>query len=364
MPSNLILDMFYNEIITEAQCGRIDAFFMMNLIFNVSINNKTITSTSTDYKDILIPTLKITNKTLFDSLLVEYVNKAINTYDARNFSFLNDIIYTEGEEEPKTLRPKYLIKYIICTLLANASYIDFEEPIKFLQNRINMLEHTILPTQEEINLGYFDSIGASIFIKEEISPIKAETPRRITGYVEYDDGYKLILPEIYLGKTKDKYLIYGIQKTTTKSNIDERTCIKQIRKGLNSRLYAVPEHYFLTYIISLIICNDKPIEIVPFLVERWNAKSIALSRQDKLTEEEKDEYKTLMQTKITNDFLRAYLKLMEVTPEINIISYPFDIDDHLHIAMLEEPNSKASIMNELYSRYTIYTKDNQTLIKK
>lgn len=364
MPSNLILDLFYNEIIIEAQLGRIDAFFMMNLIFEVSINNKQITKTSTVYKDVIIPTLKINNKELFDRLLIEYVNKSINIYNPKNFSFLNDVIYTEGEEDPKTLRPKYLIKYIICTLFANASYIDFEDPIKFLQNRISMLEQNILPTQDTINLGYFDSIGASIYIKEEISPIKAETPRRITGYVEYDDGYQLILPEIYMGKTNDKYLIYGIQKTTPKSNIDEKQYIKQIRKGLNSRLYAIPEHYFLAYIISLVLSNDKPIEIVPFLIERWNAKSIALSRDTKHTEEEKEQYKESMQNKITNDFLRVYLKLMEVTPEINIISYPFEIDDHFHISMLEQPNSKASVMNEFYSRYTDYTKDNQILIKK
>ena len=364
MPSNLILDIFYNEIIIEAQQGRIDAFFMMNIIFNTNINNKQITSAQTNYEDIIIPTLKINNKPLFDLLLVEYVNEAINTYDKNNFSFLNDIIYTEGEEDPKTLKTKYLIKYIICTLLANASYIDFEDPIKFLQNRISMLKQNLLPTKETINLGYFDSIGASIYIKEEISPIKAETPRRITGYVEYDDGYKLLLPEIYMGKTNDKYIIYGIQKTTPRSNIDEKNYIKQIRKGLNSRLYAIPEHYFLTYIISLVISNDKPIEIIPFLVERWNAKSIALSRDTKHTKEEIDQYKESMQNKITNDFLRVYLKLMEVTPEINIISYPFEIDDHFHISMLEKPNSKASVMNEFYSKYTNYTKDNHTLIQK
>ena len=54
MPSNLILDLFYNEIIIEAQVGRIDAFFMMNLIFEVSINNKQITKTSVGYEDVII----------------------------------------------------------------------------------------------------------------------------------------------------------------------------------------------------------------------------------------------------------------------------------------------------------------------
>jgi hypothetical protein len=55
---------------------------------------------------------------------------------------------------------------------------------------------------------------------------------------------------------------------------------------------------------------------------------------------------------------------MEVTPEINLLAIPFEIDDHLHISLLEEPNSKASIMNELYSRYREFTKDIETITKK
>ena len=207
MPRNLILDLFYNEIIFEAQEGKIDAFFMMHLPFNLIIENKAITRI-TDIKndDLLIPTLNITNKELFDSLLVEYVNKAINVYDEKEFSFLSDVDYIYPNTDNTILKQKYKIKYIMCTLLGNASYIDFEDPIKFLKNRISMLENNILPLSKRVDLGYFETIGARIYLKEEKSPIKAETPYRITGYLEYDDGYKVILPEIYMGKTDNKYI--------------------------------------------------------------------------------------------------------------------------------------------------------------
>ena len=140
MPFNLVIDLFYNEIVPEASQGRVDAFFIMNLVFNLTIDNKTITSTNDiGHEDVIIPTLKITNKELFDMLLVEYVNKVPETYDEKEFRFLDDVQYLmpqESKEKIEELKQKYLIKYIICTLLANASYADFENPIRFLEIRI------------------------------------------------------------------------------------------------------------------------------------------------------------------------------------------------------------------------------------
>lgn len=365
MPSNVILDLFYNELVPEASKGRVDAFFILNLVFNLNIENKQITSTTDiGHEHVIIPTLKITNKELFDSLLVEYVNKVIEVYDDKEFSFLNDIEYLNLGDNIEELKQKYLIKYIIATLIANASYIDFDDPVTFLQNRISMLEHNILPLNETINLGYFERIGATLYAKEEISPTKSETPYRIKAHLEYDDGYKLLLPEIYMGETEDKYIIYGIQKTTPKSDIDESKYIKQVRKCLNSRLYGIPEHYFLTYILSLVLANDKPIDIVPFLIERWNAKAIAISHKKEYPQELKEQYLKSTQENITNAFLRAYFKIQEVTPEIITLAYPFTIDDHLHLSMLEEPHSKASVMNDLYHNYQSFKKDNITYTKK
>ena len=100
MPRNLIIDLFYNEIVPEAQTGRVDAYFTMNLAFNLTINNKPITSTpSINYDDVIIPTLKITKKTIFDYLLVEYVYKAMKTYKEENFLFLIDVEYIYPKED-------------------------------------------------------------------------------------------------------------------------------------------------------------------------------------------------------------------------------------------------------------------------
>lgn len=312
-----ILEIFYTKIVPEAQTGKIDCYFTMNIVFDLTIDNKEIKRCEDlPYDGILIPTLKITNKPLFDHLLIEYVKKAIGTYHPSDFSFLSDLDKS-NLENLEQIKEEYLIKYIICTLFANASYSDFSHPVEFLENRIAMLENPILGDKEEIDLGYIASIGARIYIKEEVSPIKSETPYRIKSYLEFDDGYKLLLPEIYAGNSGNKYQLYGIQKTTKSDNTDERPYLKQIRKGFIAKINGALEHYFLAVMLFLSLCNDKEIEVVPFLVERWNAKRIAIQDKAKrfpdfpLLEKEKEQ--EIIQSNITDIFIRYFTKLEDIS---------------------------------------------------
>lgn len=343
---NQILDIFYNKIVKEAQTGRVDCFFMMNLIFNLNIENTLVSKCDDiEYDGVLIPTLKITNKELFDSLLVEYVEKAISFYDEKEFSFLEDIKYLYPDQDIEQIKEEYLIKYIICTLLANLSYSDFEYPLGFLEDRIEMFDNPILENKElDFDL---ETINAKLHLIEEKSPIKTETPYRLTGYVEYDDGYKLMLPGLYVGKTNDNYQVYAIQQITKDPEVDEDGYKKQIRKGLNARIKGSPEHYFLLMMSFLSLCHDKPIEVIPILIERWNAKRIYLDKRTDMTEEEKNTYHNNLQHNITDVFLRYFTKLEDVTTGIYFDSVPFEIDDRLHISMDDNFTSRAIVFNEL-----------------
>ena len=219
MTDNKILNIFYNKIIPEARKGKIDCYFMLNVAFNLVIDNvKVSTYEEETMEGLIIPTLKITNKELFDNLLIEYVRSAIEFYKLSSFPFLKDI-EREYKENSNEIKEEYLIKYIIvATLLANAALKDFENPIAFLQSRIAMFNNKIIPSEEVIDIGYINSIGARIYILEEKSSLKAETPYRINSYLEFDDGYKLYLPEIYVGNDGKKYYLYGIQKTSKNAN--------------------------------------------------------------------------------------------------------------------------------------------------
>ena len=347
-----ILEIFYNKIIPEAQKARIDCYYIMNIAFNVIINNTEISRCENLPNGVLIPTLKITDKNTFDSLLIEYVKKALEFYRPEDFSFIDDIDLNYGEELNMT-KSECLTKYIICTLFANASIEDFTNPISFIESRLEMFDNPILRTEEEIDFGYIESIKARLYISEEISPIKSETPYRIKCYLQFDDGFKLTLPEIYIGNTNTKYKLYGIQKTSKNQNeIDERPYLKQIRKGLIAKINGAPEHYFLATMICLSLCSDKEIEFIPFLIERWNAKRIAIYNKAKIYKdfsiEEKEEEQEQLQGNITDIFLRYFKKLEDVSTGMIFQAVPYEIDGNLHISMNRDFESRSIAFNELF----------------
>lgn len=354
-----IIDLFYNQIVKEAQSGRVDCFFMMNICFNLKLSNELVTKCNNlECDGILIPTLQISNKDVFDDLLITYVKKAMEQYDKKEFLFLEDLNYMNLSGNINLIKENYLIKYIICSLLANLSYYDFENPTQFLQARIEMFDNKVLNEDSIVFLGNLETIGAKLYVIEEKSPIKSETPYRLRGYLEYDDGYKLLLPEVYVGKTQDKYQVYGIQKTTKQSDIDEYSYIKQIRKGLISKINGAPEHYFLMIMVLLSFCQDKPIEVIPFLIERWNAKKISLYNKKIMSKEEMEVYQDNIQNNITNVFIRNFTKLEDVSNGLNFSSIPFDIDDRLHIVMDKDFSSRAPVFNEIYNKVLEYKLEN------
>lgn len=342
-----ILDIFYNQIVNEAKTGKVDCFFNMNIIFNLTIDNKVITQSDNNTEGILIPTMKITNKDYFDELLVEYVIKAMNFYDKENFDFLDDI----DLEENISLKETYYIKYILCTMLANASYSDFDNFNKFLETRISMFDNKILDTKDSVNFGHLDSIGASIFMNEEKSPIRAETPYRVKSYLLFDDGYKLDIPDIYAGYDGEKYYLYGIQSTTKNDKEEERIYLKQIRKGLIAKINGSPEHYFLASMLFLSLCSDKKIECVPFLVERWNAKRMNIYDMSKFKDidiDDKISEQEYIQGNITNKLVQYFTKIYDVCNGLDFESVPFEVDDRLHMNVSENFESRCNAFNEIY----------------
>lgn len=366
MKESQILDIFYNKIVPEAQNGRIDCYYIMNLAFNLVIDNIEISKCNTNFpKGVIVPTLKITNKDLFNELLIEYVNKALEFYNQEDFAFVNDLD-SNYNEELNMSKEECLIKYVICTLLANASSDDFYNPIQFLKDRIAMFDNKIIKQEGEIDFGYIESINARLYVAEEISPIKSETPYRIKSYLEFDDGYKLILPEIYAANTGEKYKLYGIQKTSkNQSEIDERPYLKQIRKGLIAKINGAPEHYFLASMLFLSLCNDKEIEVIPFLIERWNAKRIAIYNRARVYKdfsiEEKIKEQERLQTNITDIFLRYFTKLEDVSTGMIFQSVPYEIDSNLHIIMANNFESRSVAFNELFKLSNEYKKHNNNL---
>ena len=345
-----IINVFYEEIVPEASKGRIDAWFKKNLLFSTTVEGKRITHINDDdYPELCVTSLIINNKKEFDRLLCEYVNMAI--------SFYNDgSLERKLKDAPKEDYDRYLYKYIISSLFANASDYDFINPISFLNHRIEMFKNRIIDEKREI---YLSTIGATLSFSEEKAPIEAETPYSITGELTFDDGYKLPLPNAYVGVSDNKMFIYGIL-SKSKQNIEtDKDYLKRIRKGFTSRINGAPEHYFISDMLSLSLSNGMETVVVPFLPQRWNAKRLLILNKKQGEEERKAEInkQELIQFNLTNVLARYYSKLEGISESLNYTSFPFEEDDKIHLRLDPNEVSKCPVFNELVE----YNKNNDVV---
>ena len=342
-----IIKVFYEEIVPEASKGKIDAWFRKNIIFSTTVEGKKITNINVDdYPELCVTCLNIANKKEFDRLLCEYVDMAI--------SFYNDgSLERKLSDAPKEDYERYLYKYIISSLFANASDYDFINPILFLNHRIEMFKNRIIDEKREI---YLSTIGATLSFTEEKAPIEAETPYSITGELTFDDGYKLPLPNVYAGVSDNKMFIYGVLNKSNQNTVINKEYLKKIRKGFTSRINGAPEHYFISDMLSLSLSNGMETIIVPFLPQRWNAKRLFILNKKQGEEERRAEInkQELIQINLTNVLARYYSKLEAISDSLIYTSFPFEADDKIHLRLDPNQESKCPVFNELVE----YNKNN------
>jgi len=354
-----ILDIFYNHIILEALHGEVDCYIYYNILFETYFKETNQRLISNDkYKDLLVPTLTINNKKIFDELLIKYVNLCLKFYDDSNF-----------DEEISKCTDKGISKEkLIMTLLwSNATFEDFKNPEQFLQKRIAFLENET--TELSQKCGYSEILDGNIILEICKDKIYNETPYKIV--IKLNNGeeeYKF--PEVKFGIFNDTIYFYAIQNSHNESNNYtkriNRTLFK-IGEGFDiqkdnydifeegnlkdvSASFVVALNIALSYFHSIGI--DK-INVNSIIISRWNAKKIALEKKinkGKVTDEEKEEVLTkqdLIQKNLTEKFLRTFLRLAYHYQSIHITSYPTDIDSNLHLNIDGELSTDNKLLDEM-----------------
>lgn len=350
---NRCLDIFYNNIIKEALNGRIDSYFMYNVIFNTNIENKQIYNVNSNYGDIIIPTLTINNKKQFDDLLIEYVNVCLNYYDDSFFEeeILNDKLYDDN----KTCKEKT----ILALLFANATIDDFKEPCDFLRRRISFIENTRL---DSINIGYSELLNTDLVISIKKDIINNETPSKFV--LKTTDNYTF--PEIKFGIYNNIAYIYAIQNIQQESNKSINRKLYKIGEGFDDKadnysLYGIGNlkditpsfllaaNVFIAYLHSINIDN---IVVSSILLERWNSKKITNyikyknNKIDENTYNELNNIQVNIQSNLTEKLLRTFLRLKYHYSGIDITAYPFDIDSNLHLSVTSLDNCNNNLLLE------------------
>lgn len=374
-----ILDIFYNNIIKEAAIGRINCYFYYNIIFNTNIVEDNIyIKAKINNDDLFIPTLMIKNKSEFDSLLLEYVDKAIKFYDDSNFcdevkvSVFNDLDYGICRE-----------KVVMALLWSNATVDDFNDPILFLRKRIAFLDDGIMNRFKDNQvLGYSEVLGGNIEISTVKNKIGNETPYSFRTFIKDNDGiYLYEFPRVYVATNNNCAYVYAIQ------NSKDRIVNDNFRKKIDRKLYKVNEgvdvnddtverygvgnlkditsSFLVVANIVMGVLNNNGIDkvIVPsILIERWNAKNLVIDyRRNRLLEkgsketdilsqlEELSERNLLIQSNLTGKFLRIFRRLDYHHDGISILNYPYEVGENMEMYLSSDDNCNNKLIHETYS---------------
>ena len=361
---------FYDEIINEASTGRVDCFFMMNLLFSTYLKeeNKTIEAKKDDDGRYLIPTLVIKNKESFNKLLTEYLTLARTKYDLTKYYEALEFSDIKNHEQ-------VINKLILTTLWANATYDDFSDSEEFLRKQISFLkDNTFSEYNEPTIIGYSEMLGGYVEIENISEPILNETPNSLKiSLVEPETNEKYTFPLVRYGIKDGKCYIYAVQKNK-KFDIDNN-----FKKKVNRKLFKIGENFdtkndtyenykegnlkdvsasfVVASNIALGLLSSKGINdiVVPsILIERWNAKEKNIfvrsgreENKEEYIETNKDEHNEI-QRNLTEKLLRTFLRIISHNNTFEVMSYPFDIDSSLHIRTSPELDCNNSLLNETF----------------
>ncbi len=364
------INVFCDEIINEASTGRVDCFFMMNLLFSTYIReeNKTIEAKKNDDGRYLIPRLVIKNKDNFNKLLTEYLALARKKYDLSIYQ--DELTFADVENYEQVIN-----KIILTTLWANATYDDFSESEEFLRKQIAFLkDETFSEYEEPTIIGYSETLGGYVEVENIQETILNETPNSLKiSVIEPETNERYTFPLVRYGIEDNKCYIYAVQKN---KRYDEEN---KFKKKVNRRLFQIGENFdtkndtyenygegnlkdvsasfVVASNIALGLLASKGITdiVVPsILIERWNAKEtgiIVKSKREENSQEYIDSNKeehNKIQNNLTEKLLRTFLRIVSHNKTFNVTAYPFDIDSSLHIKTSEELDCNNTLLNETF----------------
>lgn len=370
-----ILDIFYNSIIKEAQEGRINSYGKSNIIFSTIIEEDNLYYKAVNKdENLIIPTLVIKDKNRFNNLLIEYVEKAKSFYED-----INDLenLYEINENDNKE-------KFIMTRIWSNATFEDFQNPLDFLRNRIAFFDNKF----KFNNLtGYSDMLKGNIIVNLEKDIIDNETPYKLKIKLIDENNNEVNLPTVKLAIANNKAYIYAIQREQKdyKSNEFGKKVNRSLYKsnhGFDSstdnydiygsgNLKDVSSSFLMSANICLSILEKNGIEeiVIPsILIQRYNSRNIKYNIQkNKQIENKKetidiinDKYQNniesndKIQENLTEKLIRTFLRLGHHHSNIDISSYPTEIDTSLHMKF----NNEVDICNNKLFQET-YNLDNK-----
>ena len=300
-----------------------------------------------------IPTLIVNDKEKFFSALIKIVEKYMSAY---NFSKAIEIFGANS-----------VIKNIILTIFSNARYVDYEQPIFYMNRYIDFFNDT--NKLDNYIAGISLLVDSSIVTSTKKEEFGYETPYYFeSALIKGNDKY--YLPNISYGISNNKCYIYAIQN---KHKNEDTSFNKKIKRNINKvnanvvndadydqkdTILGVPTNFVLALIIFLKTLKNngiENIEVITFLPDRYFEKKASEEYDADLIQGNLTERLILLFYRIKN-----HINDMEMYyPIYDGISYSRDVGENLVIKLGDNIEcSNNQLIEEILSKMTVVKKSN------
>ncbi len=365
-----IINIFYNELLPEVASN--DSVTIGDLKFNVNFSTSENKNKSINNNDVVI---NIRDKTLFNEVLINYV-KAMIEHIITNGKLKNiDYLFFDGNMHD-------MLKSCLLNVWYNATEEDFKDPIFYLRLRTNFINDNISlssigKTYKSREIQSLNNLEIENKI-DIVNPSANETPYAFKSQIVDNDGNYYNLPNIYYGISDNKCYIYAIKNDKNIQTDFSKKVNRLLYKANKDLVYDYEEESIKDVSVSQLYStvlffkflqdnNISDIIIKNYFPIRYEAKEIAIFKKIKKLEEKllhidihseeyitkKQEIENLkiensrIQNNIINKYLRIFRRLSYHFPNVLIKSYPYELDNSMHIKM-EEYNKYSHILNEVY----------------
>jgi len=242
-------------------------------------------------------------------------------------------------------------KMLIAYLFVNATTDDFLNPCEMLRTKIAFLtEQKLSVFNHEIDLDI--TPNSQLKINSTLDSIYMETPYKFTlSFTNGIDTYHL--PSISYGISNNTCYIYSILNPKQEIISSYQKKIKRLLYKINESVSEDNLNVSPSAVLSLSIFlkvlklnNIQNIKVIPYLPLRYLSRdSFAKNNEELISRNDS------IQTNATNKFLDTFLRL-QYHGLIDIKSYPYEIDDSLHLNISNSPSINNSLLSSINAKIT------------
>lgn len=340
-----ILDIFYHKVLPAA--GSSQGITIDGFLFNASF---ILDSQVNDYEDYSHPVIQVKDKEKFNLALVQYTKSMLNFFEKYPQLKNIDYVYFQGDLDN-------MIEAATLNVWFNATEEDFRNPISFLEQRKNFLDD--FSCMEEYHKQYRTSvIDGKVpchfeYFVDVWNPSGNETPYVFRSSICDEEGNRLHLPNIGFGISNQNCYIYTIHNEKRKEELTSK------QKKLNRLLYQADKDVAFSYeeesIKDISVSSLYSLTLFTSFIQHIGCLSMIAKtnfpiRNDAKLNNPRVDFQEFQKicTNSMNKFYRSFRRLSYHFPEVEVISYPFEMDNGMHLVVPDTISSQDDFIHAVY----------------